>query len=311
MNKKKIYQKFLIVALLLLLTTGCTKTLTDSKNKAVKNEVTGQNLTENILCQPKNEVTKETYEKYKVDIDKLPKCEDFKITTGGYEGLWTSLFVKPLAFLLILLGKNIGNYAVSLIIVSLAIRLAAFPVTKKTALQSELIKKAQPEIDKIQRKYKGKEDQESMIKQNQEMMMIYKKYNINPMAGCLFAMLQLPIFIAFFEAVQRTPAIFEGTFFGLQLGTTPSVGIGTSTFYAYAILMILIAGSTLYSFKMNSTGNMQDQSMKMMPTMMTIMIVITATVMPSALGIYWVTSNAFTIVQNILVKRSKEANGKA
>ena len=306
MNKKKIYQKFLIVALLLLLTTGCTKTLTDGKKKAVKNEVTGQNLTENILCQPTNKETIKTYEKYKVNIDKLPKCEDFKVTTGGYEGLWTSLFVKPLAFLLILLGKNIGNYAVSLIIVSLAIRLAAFPVTKKTALQSELIKKAQPEIDKIQRKYKGKEDQESMIKQNQEMMMIYKKYNINPMAGCLFAMLQLPIFIAFFEAVQRTPAIFEGTFFGLQLGTTPSVGVGTATFYAYIILMLLIAGSTLYSFKMNTTGNMQDQSMKMMPTMMTIMIVITATVMPSALGIYWVTSNAFTIVQNILVKRSSE-----
>lgn len=311
MNKKKIYQKFLIVALLLLLTTGCTKTLTDSNKKAVKNEVTGQNLTENILCQPTNKETVKTYEKYKVNIDKLPKCEDFKITTGGYEGLWTSIFVKPLAYLLILLGKNIGNYAVSLIIVSLLIRLAAFPVTKKTALQSELIKKAQPEIDKIQRKYKGKEDQESMIKQNQEMMMIYKKYNINPMAGCLFAMLQLPIFIAFFEAVQRTPAIFEGKFLGLQLGTTPSVGIGTPTFYAYAILMLLIAGSTLYSFKMNTTGNMQDQSMKMMPTMMTIMIVITATVMPSALGIYWVTSNAFTIVQNILVKRSKEANGKA
>ena len=311
MNRKRIYKKFLIVALMLLLTTGCTKTLTDGHNKAVKNEVTGQNLTENILCQPTNKETIKTYEKYKVNIDKLPKCENFKITSGGYEGLWTSIFVKPLAFLLILLGKNIGNYAVSLIIVSLAIRLIAFPVTKKTALQSELIKKAQPEIDKIQRKYKGKEDQESMIKQNQEMMMVYKKYNINPMAGCLFAMLQLPLFIAFFEAVQRTPAIFEGKFLGLQLGTTPSVGIGTTTFYAYAILMLLIAGTTLYSFKMNSTGNMQDPSMKMMPMMMTIMIVVTATVMPSALGIYWVTSNAFTIVQNILVKRSKEANGKA
>lgn len=311
MNRKKIYSKLIIVFLLLLLTTGCTKTLTDENKKAVKNEVTGQNLTENILCQPTNKETIKTYEKNKVDVSKLPKCEDFKITSGGYEGLWTSIFVKPLAFLLILLGKNIGNYAISLIIISLAIRLIAFPVTKKTALQSELIKKAQPEIDKIQRKYKGKEDQESMIRQNQEMMMVYKKYNINPMTGCLFAMLQLPLFIAFFEAVQRTPAIFEGKFLGLQLGTTPSVGIGTATFYAYAILMLLIAGTTLYSFKMNSTGNMQDPSMKMMPMMMTIMIIITATVMPSALGIYWVTSNAFTIVQNILVKRSKEANGKA
>jgi len=56
---------------------------------------------------------------------------------------------------------------------------------------------------------------------------------------------------------------------------------------------------------------MQEPSMKMMPTMMTIMIVFTAIFMPTGLGIYWVTSNLFTIVQNKLVKRSKEVNGKA
>lgn len=309
--KKKKLTKLLIVLALIFLTTGCTQTLVDSKNNAVKNEVTGQNLTKNILCKPTNEVTIKAYKDNGVNIDKLPSCTKFSVTSGKYEGLWTSFFVKPLAFLLILLGKSIGNYAISLIIISLIIRLIAFPVTKKTALQSELIKKAQPELDRIQKKYKDKQDQESMIKQNQEMMMVYKKYNINPLSGCLFSMIQLPLFIAFFEAVQRTPAIFEGKFLGLQLGTTPSVGIGTASFYAYLILMILIALTTLYSFKMNSTGNMSDPSMKMMPTMMTTIIVITALVMPSALGIYWVTSNAFTIIQNILVKRSKEVNGKA
>ena len=116
---------------------------------------------------------------------------------------------------------------------------------------------------------------------------------------------------AFFEAINRTPAIFEDKFLGLQLGTTPSVGIGTPTFYAYIILILIIAGSTFYSFKMNSTGNMEDPTMKMMPIMMSIMIVVTAIFMPTGLGIYWVTSNLFTIVQNILVKRSKEVNGKA
>ena len=131
------------------------------------------------------------------------------------------------------------------------------------------------------------------------------------MSGCLFAFLQLPIFIAFFEAVQRTPVIFEDKFLGLQLGTTPSVGIGTTTFYAYIILMLLIAGTTFFSFKMNSTGNMEDPTMKMMPTMMSIMIVVTAMFMPTGLGIYWVTSNLFTILQNIMVKRSKEVHGKA
>ena len=297
--------------LLLLLTTGCTKTLTDSDKKAVKNETTGQTLTENILCRPTNKETIKLYEKNKVKIDKLPECKDFSITSGKYEGLWTSLFVKPLAFLLIWLGNLVKNNAISIIIVSIAIRLIAFPLTNKTATHSELIKKAQPELNKIQKKYANKQDQESMIKQNQEIMMVYQKYKINPISGCLFAFIQLPIFIAFFEAIQRTPVIFEDKFLGLQLGTTPAIGITSSTFYAYLIIMIIIGATTFFSFKLNSTGNMEDPSMKMMPTMMTVMIIVTALFMPSGLGIYWATSNLFTIVQNVMVKRSKEVNGKA
>jgi len=309
--KKSNKLKILIIIALVFLTTGCAITLTDKDNKPVKNEVTGQNLTENILCRPTDKDTIKAYEKNGVKIEKLPSCEDFNITSGGYESLWTNLFIKPLSFILIKVGELVKNYAIAVIIVSLSIRLIAYPVTKKTAMQSELIKKAQPEIEKIQKKYKDKQDQESMMKQNQEMLMVYQKYNINPMSGCLFSMLQLPLFIAFFEAVQRTPAIFEDKFIGLQLGTTPAVGISTGTFYMYALLILLIAASTYFSFKMNSTGNMQDPSMKMMPYMMTGMIVITAIFMPSGLGIYWITSNVFTIIQNILVKRSKEANGKA
>jgi len=209
MKKKntKIIKIFTII-LLLLLTTGCAKTLTDSNKKPVKNEVTGQNLTKNILCKPQNKATIKAYkeniyhELYKengVKIEKLPECKNFKLTSGKYEGLWTSFFIKPLAFLLLLLGSKIGNYAVSLIIISLIIRLIAYPITKKTAMQSELIKKAQPELNKIQNKYKNKQDQESMIKQNQEMLMVYKKYNINPLSGCLFSLIQLPLLIAFLK----------------------------------------------------------------------------------------------------------------
>lgn len=310
-QKQKNKIKLIIVLVLLLITTGCTTTLTDKNKKPVRNEVTGQNLTKNIICQPTTKETIKLYKENGVKVDKLPKCENFKITSGKYEGLWTSLFVKPLAFVLIFFGKNVGNYAVSLIILTLIIRLLAYPVTKKTALQSELIKKAQPELDRLKNKYKNKTDQESMMKQQQEMMMIYKKHNINPLSGCLFSFLQLPLFIAFFEAVQRTPAIFEDKFLTLQLGTTPSVGIFTSHLLAYAIIILLIGGSTYYSLRMNSTANMTDPTMKMMPTMMTVMLVLTGIFMPSGLGIYWVTSNIFTIVQNIIVKRSKEVNGKA
>ena len=309
MKKSKL--KIIIVLILLLLTTGCTQTLVDDDKQAVRNEQTGQNLTENILCQPTNKENIKLYEENGVDVDKLPTCNEFKITSGKYEGLWTSIFIKPLAFVLLWLGRLVGNYAVSLIIISIIIRLIAFPITKKTAMQSELMKKAQPEIEKITKKYKDKQDQESMMRQSQEMMMVYKKYNISPMSGCIFAMLQLPLFIAFFEAVQRTPSLFEDRFLGLQLGTTPMVGITSTTFIAYLVLMLLIAATTFYSFKMNMTGNNMDPSMKMMPIMMSVIIIITALFMPSALGIYWVTSNLLTIIQNIVVKRSKEVHGKA
>ena len=311
MKKTKNKLKILLIISLVFLTTGCATTLTDKDKQPVKNEVTGQNLIENIICKPTDKETIKTYEKNGVKVEKLPECNEFKVNDGKYESLWTTFFIKPLSFIIIKIGELVKNYALAVILVSIAIRLIAFPITRKTALQSELIKKAQPEIEKIQKKYKDKQDQESMLKQNQELLAVYQKYNINPMSGCLFSMLQLPLFIAFFEAIQRTPAIFEDVFLGLQLGTTPAVGITSATFYMYAILVILIGTTTYLSFKMNSTGNMQDPSMKMMPYMMTGMIIFTSLFMPSALGIYWITTNVFTIIQNILVKRSKEAHGKA
>ena len=309
MKKNKL--KILIILILLLVTTGCTTTLTDDDNRAVRNENTGQNLTENIICQPTDKENIKLYEENGVKVDELPTCEEFTPASGKYEGLWTSIFVKPLSFILLWAGRLVGNYAISLIIISIIIRLITFPLTKKTALQSEMMKQAQPELEKIQRKYKDKQDQESMMKQSQELMMVYKKYNISPMSGCLFAMLQFPILIAFFEAIQRTPAIFEDKFLGLQLGTTPSVGITSATFIAYLILMLFIAGTTFYSLRMNLSNSNVDPSMKMMPIMMSVIIIITALFMPSALGIYWVTSNLLTIIQNIVVKRSKEVHGKA
>ena len=291
MKKRKI-KVMLILLLILAVMSGCTKTLTDNKNKPVKNENTGQTLTKNILCKPTNKETIKIYEENNVKIEKLPECKDYKISSGKYEGLWTTFFVKPLAYVLLKIGNFVKNYGLSVIIVSLIIRLIAFPLTKKATNQSEVMKKAQPELNKIQKKYADKKD----------------------LAGCLFAFIQLPIFIAFFEAVQRTPVIFEDKFLGLQLGTTPSVGITTATFYSYIVLMLIIAVTTYVSFKMNSMtsmNNMDDPTMKMMPLMMSGMIIVTAAFMPTGLGIYWVTSNLFTIFQNMLLKRRKEVHGKA
>ena len=208
-----------VLVLVFLVTTGCTKSLEDKDGNAVKNPVTGQSLTENILCKPTDEEMLEIYSKYedKVDLESIPSCQDYKFNSGKDEGLWTNIFVKPLAWLILTIGNLVNNYGIALIIASLAIRFVSFPITRKTAMQSELLAKAKPDLDKIEKKYENKNDNESMFKKSQEISMVYKKYNISPFSGCIYAFLQLPLFIAFLEAINRVPAIFEDNLFGMQL----------------------------------------------------------------------------------------------
>ena len=289
---KKNKKLLILLITVLLLTTGCTKTLKDANKKVVTNPETGQSLTENILCKPTNKKIIKLYEKNEVNLDTLPKCSKFSITTGGYEGLWNSIFVKPLAFVILWFNNYVKNAAIALIITSLIIRLAAYPLTKKTAMQSELLKEAQPELQRLEKKYEGKNDQQSIMKKSQEMSIIYKKYNINPISGCIYAFIQLPLFIAFLEAINRTPAVFEGTFLSMQLGTTPSIGLLNHGNFVYLVLILLVGASTYYSFKMNKTTAQEGTDpMKNMTTIMTVMITVMGFFMSSALCIYWVTTN--------------------
>ncbi len=303
-NKKSL---IIVLIVILLLTTGCTKTLKGSDKKAVINPETGQSLTENILCQPENQETIKAYEENGVDLSQYPKCSNFKITSGGYEGLWNSIFVKPLAFIILWFNKYVKSAALALIITSIMIRLIAYPITKKTALQSELLNKAKPDLDRLEKKYANKTDQESIMRKSQEMTMIYKKYNINPISGCLYGFIQLPLFIAFLEAINRVPALFEDNFLGLQLGTTPSVGLLTNGNWIYIILILLVGLTTYFSFSLNkTTAQSENDPMKNMTTVMTVMIIVMGFFMPTALCIYWITTNLFTVIQNLIVKRSKE-----
>lgn len=140
---------------------------------------------------------------------------------------------------------------------------------------------------------------------SQETMMIYKKYNINPVSGCLTSFIQLPIFFAFLEAINRVPAIFEGTLFNMNLGMTPMTGFAHGN-YIYIILLLLIIGSTYVTFKfsMQSAGSTEaERQMKMMSTFMIIMISFASLSLPTALALYWVVNNVFAIIQNLTVKK--------
>ena len=170
MTKKKI----ILVLISVLMLTGCTTTLKDKDNKTVVNTETGQSITENIICKPTDEKVIKIYEENGVDIKDLPSCNEFN-PVSKYEGLWTTFFVKPLAWVIIQIGNLVNSYGLSIIITALLIRLVLMPITKKTAMQSENMKKAQPEIERIEKKYKGKESQEDQMRKTQEMLAIYQK----------------------------------------------------------------------------------------------------------------------------------------
>ena len=297
-------KKIIMIILCIFMLTGCTKILKDSEKKVVKNPETGQAITENIICKPTEKDAIKIYEDNNVDISKLPECEKFT-PLKNYEGLWTSIFVKPLAWLIIKIESLVKNSGLAIIISCLLIRLVLYPLTRKTAMQSELIKKASPELEKLEKKYKDKTSTEDQQRKAQEMMLIYQKYQINPISGCLLSFLQIPLVMAYYEAINRTPIIFEGNFLSLNLGTTPWTAI-THGKYIYIILIVLIFLTTLVSFKKTlKDQSAQAQNMKFSLYFMLAIITYASFTMSSALGIYWVTSSLFTIIQNLLVERKK------
>lgn len=311
--------KILLVVLLFILCTGCTKSLKDGK-EVVTNPATGQTLTANILCKPNDKViidkkNKSTlydlYEKHNkkltVDLDDLPTCKSFTPNKIKYTSLWETIFIKPLAWIILKLGYMLKNMGLSVMIVGLLIRLFMLPIQIKTTKQNENMKKMQPEIQRIEKKYKNRTDNESLMAKSQETMMLYKKYNINPVSSCLLAFIQLPLFFAFLEAINRVPAIFEGSFLGMNLGMTPGTGIAQGN-YIYIILIILIIGTTFLSFNnsMKQTGdgsNEMAQQMKMMSLFMIFTISIASFSLPTAIALYWIVTNGFAVIQNLVIKK--------
>jgi YidC/Oxa1 family membrane protein insertase len=293
-NVKKIA---VIVVLTLLLTTGCTKSFKDETSNKV--------YTSNILCKPTDKETIKIYEENKIEIDKLPECKNLKANSGGYEGLWTNIFVKPLAFIIVKIGLLLKNYGYSIILLGILLRLLVFPLSKKTMDMSENMKKANPELQALEKKYAGRNDQESMMQKSQEMMLIYKKYNIKPASGCLVSLIQLPLFFAFLEAIQRIPVILEETTFGLYLGTTPSQALASGKWW-YLIVVALIAVTTYFSMSnVNNSSALPDQAKqtKMMSIFMVVFITIMSMSLNIGIGLYWIATSAFAVGQNYLITR--------
>lgn len=313
MKNNKNAKRILLLIIGLIVLTGCTKTLTGEDNKVVKNEETGKALTENILCRPTDEKMIELYKENNVDVEKLPACDKFK-PFNEYEGLWTTIFVKPLAWVIIEIGILLEKIGLSMgfanglaiIISCLAIRLVLFPFTRKTAMQSEKMKEIGPQLEKLEKKYKDKTSEEDQKRKAEEMMTLYQKNKINPISSCLLSFVQIPLLFAFLEAINRTPVIFENSFLGLDMGTTIMNGIKSSDWWMYVIMLLIVLGTSYLSFRKtlkDQTG--MAKQMKGTIYFMLAMIVIASFSLPVALGLYWISSSVFTVIQNLMVERKK------
>ena len=146
------------------------------------------------------------------------------ITSETASGLWDKVFVLPLAtfitFLYNILSQNLGF---AIILATAIIRLILMPLYSKSNKSMAVMQEIQPEMQKIQKKYENKKDQASQAKMQTEMMDLYKKYNYNPMMGCILPFLQMPVFLAFYQAISRHPLIKDAAaaeFFGINLGAT-------------------------------------------------------------------------------------------
>jgi YidC/Oxa1 family membrane protein insertase len=230
--------------------------------------------------------------------------------------VWSEIWNGIVAFFNVLLQAFYGfsgNYGLAIIILTVLIKLVLLPLTIKQTRSMLAMQKIQPEIRKIQEKYK--DDKERL---SQEMMKFYRENKINPLGGCLPLLLQLPVFFALFTVLRKylltPPALLIGNtysvFGGMDLlggaaySMLPAVkragflwmgNLADTTRIAdpYFVLIILLAASTWYSQKQVMTDPRQKNMMIIMP-------IFTAFIgysLPAGVALYWVTTNVLQILQ--------------
>ncbi len=218
--------------------------------------------------------------------------------TNESTGIWNVYFVYPLSWLITFAAESMSeNYGLSIVIVTILIRLVLLPLNIKQLKSSKAMQEVQPELKKVREKYSSK-DAKSQQALQKETMELFQKNGVNPLAGCLPLVVQMPILIAFYHAIMRTAEIKEHSFLWFQLGQP-------DPFY---ILPIVAAGATFLQQKLMMAGNAGMQQggqmaaqMTMMLYMMPIMIGVVAIFFPSALALYWVVGNIFMVGQTLLI----------
>lgn len=206
---------------------------------------------------------------------------------------WDKYFVGPLANTLDWFAELLwGQYGLSILVVTVIIRFIILPLTLKQYRSSKRMQELQPEMQKLKEKYKS-----DPKKQQEETMKLFQKEGVNPLAGCLPLIVQMPILIALYNAIMRNHHISEHSFLWMQLGAKDP----------YYVLPLLAALTTYLQQKMMSSQ--MNAQMRSLMIIFPIMIFVMAMNFASALPLYWIYSNTFTIIQSYFIYGAPGKNG--
>ncbi len=222
----------------------------------------------------------------------LSACSNKPITnqsTGIWDGLIVLNFSRAIIWLANLFG---GSYGVGIIVFTIIIRVILMPLMIFQTRSMRKTQEVQPQLKALQKKYSSK-DRETMAKLQSEQQKLYSEAGINPLMGCLPALVQLPIIWALYQAIWRTAVLRSGTFLWLQLGHKDP----------YFILPILAALATFASSWLTTKSAPETNSMNtMMVIGMPVVVFFTALNVPSSLSLYWTISYIFQVGQTLLIQ---------
>ncbi|NLZ38418.1 MAG: YidC/Oxa1 family membrane protein insertase [Firmicutes bacterium] len=208
--------------------------------------------------------------------------------------------VEVLKSVLLSINNVTQNYGLSIIILTILIRVITWPLMSKQLSSAKAMQEIQPELKKLQEKYKH--DQEKL---NAATFELWKKHKINPAAGCLPLLVQLPILWAMFRMLQTPPNIETSQFFLFTIdmrealmSTVDGVTVWKSN-PGYWILVFLSGATTYLQQKLTMT----DQSQRSMMIVMPLMLLYFSLRFPAGVILYWVVNNLLSLGQHLLISR--------
>ncbi|NIT12880.1 MAG: membrane protein insertase YidC [Candidatus Dadabacteria bacterium] len=222
---------------------------------------------------------------------------------------WFDFLAKPVLLLLNYLNQYFNNYGISIIVITILIRLVFLPLTIKSMTSMKKVQakmqELKPKIDALKEKYKDDKQ-----KQNQEMMNLYTSHGVNPLSslgGCLPLLIQIPVFIALYEVLLNSIDLRHSQFLWIKdlseaevLFDIPGIGI------PFRILPLAMGVSWFISQKMTPMTTPGSEQMELQMKMMQFMPIIFTVMfwgLPSGLVLYWTVSNLLSIVQQLYVNR--------